>query len=276
VCGIKAMSKIMKVSRSGFYKWRKSGLSKRRRDDAILLEIIRPMFHKFKKRYGSPRIFKEMKALGYRIGQKRVERIMRENKLFSTFRKRRNPKTTDSKHDNPISPNLLNRDFSAAKPNQKLVSDITYLWSKSGWLYLCMIKDLCTKEIIGWSVADHMRTSMVIQALENAVIRRPPAAGLIFHTDRGSQYASHAFREKLKGYEMLQSMSGKGNCYDNAAAESFFATLKCELIFHMEIEDLAHAEKVLFEYIEIFYNRQRRNSSIGYISPAEFAANLAA
>lgn len=270
------MSKIMNISRSGFYKWRKSGLSKRKKDDAMFLEIIRPLFHKFKKRYGSPRIFREMQGLGYRLGQKRVERIMCENKLFSTYRKRRNPKTTDSGHDNPISPNLLNRDFSAAKPNQKLVSDITYLWSKKGWLYLCMIKDLCTKEIVGWSVADHMRTSMVIQALENAVIRRPPAAGLIFHTDRGSQYASHAFREKLKGYEMLQSMSGKGNCYDNAAAESFFATLKCELIFHMEIEDLAHAEKVLFEYIEIFYNRQRRNSSIGYISPAEFAANLAA
>lgn len=267
---------MLNFSRSGYYKWLNSGQSKRKRDDAALLAIIRPLFLKFRKRYGSPRIFREMKALGYRISRKRVERIMRENKLISTYRKRRKPKTTDSKHDNPVSPNLLNRDFTAALPDQKWVSDITYISSRGGWLYLCMIKDLCTKEIVGWSVANHMRTSMVIQALEYAVLQRQPAAGLIFHSDRGSQYASNSFREKLTDHKMIQSMSGKGNCYDNAAAESFFATLKCELIFHMEIADLEHAEKVLFEYIEIFYNRQRRNSSIGYISPAEFAAKLAA
>jgi len=240
------------------------------------LEIIKPMFLKLKKKYGSPRIFEELKASGFSIGRKRVERIMRENGLLSTYRRLRKPKTTDSKHDNPISPNLLNRDFSAEKPDQKWVSDITYISSLKGWLYLCMIKDLCTKEIVGWSVADNMRTSMVIQALDNAVTRRRPGAGLIFHSDRGSQYASNAFRQKLADYKITQSMSGKGNCYDNAVAESFFATLKCELIYQMEIKDLAHAQKVLFEYIEIFYNRQRRNSSIGYISPAEFAANLAA
>jgi putative transposase len=270
------MSKMLKINRSSYYKWRKSGQSKKKRDDANLAEIIRSLFLKFKKRYGSPRIFREMKALGYRLSRKRVERIMRENKLISTYRKQRKPKTTDSQHDKPISPNLLNRDFTAALPNRKWVSDITYISSRSGWLYLCMIKDLCTKEIVGWSVAAHMRTSMVIQALNYAVMQRQPSAGLIFHSDRGSQYASNLFREKLKSFEMAQSMSGKGNCYDNAAAESFFATLKCELIFHLEITDLKHAEKVLFEYIEIFYNRQRRNSSIGYISPADFAANLAA
>jgi transposase InsO family protein len=264
------MLKFLKVSKSGYYAWKKKPDSKRSIENQEWLKIIQEIFVEFKKKYGSPRIHEEMKRRGYKIGLHRVARIMRENGLKSTYRRQRRPRTTDSNHNKKVSPNLLNRDFFADKPNQKWVSDITYIKSEKGWLYHCMIKDLCTKEIVGWSVANHMKTSMVIEALEYAIQSRQPAEGLIFHSDRGSQYASNAFRKVLKVNKMIQSMSRKGNCWDNAVAESFFATLKCELIYDITIKSLEEAKKLLFDYIEIFYNRKRIHSGLNYMSPVEF------
>ena len=242
----------------------------------MILERIKFWFCKKNKKYGSPRIHKQLQQEGFQVGRNRIARLMRENGLVSTYKRPRRPRTTDSNHDKPVSPNLLNRNFHADAPNQKWVSDITYIDSQEGWLYLCIIKDLWNKEIVGWSVANHMRSSLVLSALNYAITRKNPQPGLIFHSDRGSQFASAEFRSELAKHGIIQSMSRKGNCYDNAPAESFFATLKCEKIYDITIEGLAHAEKILFEYIEIEYNRSRSHSAIGYISPAEYAAKRAA
>lgn len=242
----------------------------------MLLERIKFWFFKKKKKYGSPRIYKELRKEGLWVGRNRVARLMHENGLISTYKRPRRPRTTDSTHDQPVSPNLLNRNFKAETPGEKWVSDITYLDSEEGFLYLCIIKDLWNREIVGWSVANHMRTSLVISALQYAIIRKQVKSGLIFHSDRGSQYASTEFRSALAKHGIIQSMSRKGNCYDNAPAESFFGTLKCERIYDLSIKGLDHAEKILFEYIEMDYNRSRSHSAIGYLSPAEYAVKQAA
>ena len=274
--GIKAMSALLRIHRSGYYKWRDKGISAREAEDLRLLAHIVIIYLKYRRKYGSPRIFMALKHQGFAVSRKRVERLMRENSIISTYNtKKRKPRTTDSKHDEAISPNLLEQDFSASRPNTKWVSDITYIPYSNGWLYHCAIKDLCTKEIVGWSVADHMKTSLVVDALKYAVTMKNPQAELIFHSDRGSQYASIEFRSLLKSLQFQQSMSGKGNCYDNAPAESFFATLKGELIQDVKIKSLQEAEKVLFDYIEVFYNRQRIHSSVGYLTPAEWAKKVA-
>lgn len=242
----------------------------------MLLEIIKKLFLEYRKKYGSPRIFRELKAQAHRVGEKRVARIMRENGLKSTYSRPRKPQTTLSKHDNPISPNLLQQNFDVEKPDMVWVSDITYIPSAEGWLYLCIVKDLCTREIVGYSLERHMRADMVVAALKRAVMRRRPREGLIFHSDRGSQYASNTFRAALTRFALRQSMSGRGNCYDNACAESFFGSFKCELVHDNYFKTFEEAQKMIFSYIEIFYNRQRRMACLGNLSPANYAAKRAA
>ena len=272
---IEAMSEIFLVSRSGFYEWLTRKPSARQLKDLELTEIIEEIFYEFHRRYGSDRIHKVLQDRDVRVSRKRVERLMSEKGLFSIYNARKKVKTTISNHDFPISPNLLNRNFQVDQPNVAWVSDITYLPSQTGWLYLCQIKDLYSNKIVGWSLADHMKTEMVLEALDMAVQLRNPSPGLIFHTDRGVQYCSNLFQEVLKELGILSSMSRKGNCWDNAPAESFFATLKCELIHHVRLKSLDHARRLIFEYIEFFYNRIRKHSSLGYKSPVMYEKNAA-
>ena len=182
--------------------------------------------------------------------------------------------TTDSKHQLPISPNVLARDFTASMPNEKYVGDITYIWTQEGWLYLAVVIDLFSRKIVGWSIQNHMRTSLVNDALLMAIWRRKPSKGLIWHTDRGSQYASYSHREILQQHGIQQSMSRKGNCWDNSVAESFFGTLKTELIHHINFKSREDAKQAIFKYIEVFYNRKRIHSANDYLAPAEFEANM--
>jgi len=272
---IEAMSGLFEVSRSGYYSWLKRKPSQKKLRDAELFIIIEDIFYKFHRRYGSKRIYEELQDMKIRTSRKRVARLMSENSLFSIYNTKRKVKTTISNHDEPVSPNLLNRNFSVSQPNKVWVSDITYIPSAEGWLYLCQIKDLFSNKIVGWSIDKHMRTELVLDALYKAVSLRRPLKGLIFHSDRGVQYCSKLFREALEELEFKSSMSRKGNCWDNAPAESFFATLKCELIHHVRIKNLDHAYELIFEYIEFFYNRIRKHSSLGYKSPMMFERNAA-
>lgn len=274
-CSIEAMSKLLQVSRSGFYDWLKRGPSSRSLEDAKLIKVIENLFYKFHRRYGSDRIYRELLDLGYRISRKRVARIMGENGLFSIYNVRKKVKTTISDHNEPPSPNILNRNFRTEKPNQVWVSDITYIGSDKGWLYLCTIKDLYSSKVVGWSLDDHMKTELVLDALYMAMSLRKPVPGLVFHSDRGVQYCSKNLRAVLAENGFVSSMSRKGNCWDNAPAESFFATIKCELIYHVKIKNLDHARSLIFDYIEFFYNRIRKHSSLGYKSPVMYEKNAA-
>jgi len=273
---IETMSQILNVSRSGYYDWLVRPISRRELADKELFMEVEKIYYEFSRRYGSDRIHKELRDREIRTSRKRVERIMAENDLKSIYNTRKKVKTTDSNHDLPVSPNLLNREFEVMKPNLVWVSDITYIHSRQGWLYLCQIKDLFSRKVVGWSIADHMRTEMVLEALDMAVKTRSPKPGLLFHSDRGSQYCSRIFRDALNDYQMISSMSRKGNCWDNAPAESFFATLKCELVNHVFFKNLDDAKRQIFQYIEFFYNRIRKHSSLGYLSPALFEKKNAA
>jgi len=274
---IAKMAKVLGVSRSGYYAWEKRGPSCHAVTDQQLAELIKALFGKHYKRYGSPRIWHELKSLGWRISRKRVERLMRELKLYAR-KPRKYVKTTDTNHDLQVADNILGRDFSAAFPGEKWVSDITYLRTDIGWLYLTVVIDLWDRKVIGWSIAGDLTAKYVCMALAMAVLNRPPRAGLIFHSDRGVQYCSEEFRQKLFLLcpTARQSMSRKGNCWDNACAESFFKTLKIEL------EDLKrrcskkHIQTSVFEYIEVYYNRCRRHSALGYAIPIALTNNIAA
>ncbi len=264
------MARIFNISKSSYYAWLKRKPSAHEQRDKELLTEIKRVFKEKHKRYGSPRIYKELHGTGYSSGRDRIARLMRENGLVARPKKRFKV-TTDSKHDYPISPNLLNRDFSVMSINECWVSDITYIDTFEGWLYLCSILDLSSKRVVGWSMADHMRAELAINALDMAVLHRNPPEGIIFHSDRGVQYASTSFREKLKCYKMTQSMSRKGNCWDNAPAESFFSTLKMEEVYtRRKYQTIKEARRAIFEYIEIFYNRQRSHSSLDYMCPVEY------
>jgi transposase InsO family protein len=274
---IEVMSVCYQVSRSGYYSWLHRKPSKRKVQNMRLLEKIKEVHSDSKQIYGCPKVFQKLIDAGETVGKNRVERIMRENNIKSiVISKFRAPNTTDSNHDEAISPNLLNQNFHVFQPNRVWVSDITYIPYAKGFLYLCQIKDLCTKKIVGWSIDIHMRTELILQALHNAVQLQGPGAGLILHSDRGSQYASGDFREALKSYEIIQSMSRKGNCYDNAPAESFFSSLKREFTNHQTFKSLEQARSALFEYIEIFYNRKRLHSAIQYMTPIQYEEEFAA
>lgn len=229
------------------------------------------MIHKHPKKYsyGYPRMYKELLSMGYICGKNKIARIMSKYGIRAKI-KRKWKATTDSNHKYPIAPNLLKQNFNIDSPNKVWVSDITYVWTKEGWLYLAIILDLYSRKIVGWSMDSRMKKELVINALKQACMNRKPKKGIIFHSDRGSQYASKDVQNYLINHGFIQSMSAKGNCYDNAVAESFFKTLKSECIYFKTFINRIEAKLTIFDYIEIFYNKERRHSVLGYISPDNF------
>lgn len=230
---------------------------------------IRKIYDKSRKNYGSPRIYQQLLREDYSIGKKRVERLMQEMGI-QALAKRKYQATTDSKHGKPVAENHLNRNFTPDKPNVSWVADITYIWTKEGWLYLATIMDLYSRKIIGWSLHNRLTKGLVISALNMALKQRKLSSDLLLHSDRGSQYVSRLYQLLLIKHGILCSMSGKGNCWDNAVMESFYRTLKVELIYQKTYKTRREAQRDIFEYIEIFYNRERLHSSLGYYSPEEY------
>ncbi len=263
------MASVFNINRGGFYRWIKHPLTKREIEDIKLSKKVKNIFFEYKQRYGSPRISKELQEQGITCSKNRVCRLMKESNLIPKAR-RKFKVTTNSNHNHKASPDLVKRNFKPSKPDQVWVSDLTYIRTKSGWLYLCIILDLFSRKVIGWSMDKKMNTNMFIKALDMAYENRIPEPGVIFHSDRGIQYASDIFRQKLKDYKMVQSMSRQGNCLDNAPAESFFHTLKVEEVYGQTYESRQEAKSCIFEYIEIFYNRKRRHSYLGLESPLDF------
>jgi transposase InsO family protein len=267
------MCRVLKQSRSGYYAWCKRPVSPREKENELLSKKIKQIHEDSRQSYGSPRIQEALAAEGLSIGRQRVMRLM--GKLGINARKKRKFKaTTDSKHSLPIAENLLARNFTAKEPDQAWVGDITYIWTTEGWLYLAVIIDLFSRKVVGWSMAEHMRTELVLNALNAALGKRIPAeSGLLFHSDRGSQYASHDYQNALLQAKMNCSMSRKGNCWDNAVAESFFGTIKTEFIHSTTFSTCAIARTGIAEWTEVFYNRQRLHSTIGFLSPSQFEDN---
>ena len=260
------MCQVLNVSESGYYAWRKREPSQRKREDEDLGKRIEDAYQKNRQVYGSPRVHAELKEQGVHCGRKRVARLMRERGI-SAKTKRRKVKTTDSQHDNPVAPNLLKRDFIADAPNTKWVADITGIGTAEGWLYLAAIVDIYSRLVIGWAMSKERDEQLVIKAAKMALTQRKPGAGLVHHSDRGSQYTSQGYLAVLKEAEIQVSMSKKADCDDNALRESFFGTLKEECVERQSYQTRAEARSSVFEYIEVFYNRQRRHSSLGYVSP---------
>lgn len=264
------LCRALGVSASGFKAWRAGGRrSSERLSDAQLLVLIRAIHAQFKGAYGSPRMHEELRSRGHRVGKARVERLMRENAIRARH-KRRWKATTDSKHDLPVAANLVAREFSPLKPNQVWGADITYIATDEGWLYLAVVLDFFNREVVGWSLKERLTADLVTDALTMGWFRRRPAPGLLHHSDRGVQYASQAFQAKLAEYHMRCSMSRKGNCWDNAPTESFFNSLKNERIHGSRYRTRSDAKADVFEYIEMFYNRVRRHSTLGQISPERY------
>lgn len=249
-------------------------MGRRQRDDLVLLAHIREQHRLTLGSYGRPRMTEELKELGLCVGHRRVGRLMRENGIY-VVRTRKHKNTTDSNHQFNIAPNLLDRDFSASIPNQKWAGDITYIWTREGWLYLAVILDLYSRRVIGWAVSNRMKKDLAIRALEMAINLRQPSPGCIHHTDRGSQYCSHNYQKLLRDQGFRVSMSGKGNCYDNAAVETFFKSLKAELIWRHNWATRRETERALFQYINGFYNPRRRHSALGWKSPLAFERKAA-
>lgn len=265
---------VLEVSRSGYYAWCGRPQSQRARRREELAGKIQQVHRENREVYGSPRVCQVLQAQGESVCENTVADIMKERQIRAKTKRKFVPRTTDSRHQQPIANNLLDRQFDAQLPNQKWAADITYIPTDEGWLYLAGVIDLCSRKIVGWSMADHMETSLVSDALKMALARRSPADGLLHHSDRGAQYASEDYMHLLQSNEMRISMSGKGDCWDNAAMESFWATLKTELVNHEHYATHAQARASIFEYIEVFYNRKRLHSSLGYVSPETFEAGL--
>lgn len=263
------LCKFMKVSRSGYYEWLNRPISNRSLENQRLTKSIKEVFNQNRNIYGTRRIAKILARNDIVISRKRIGRLMTSAGLVCQT-KRKFKITTDSKHNNPISPNLLERQFAVNQPDKYWVGDITYIPTKEGWLYLATVIDLYSRQVIGWSMADHMKARLVNDALTMAIWKRKPNKGLIWHSDRGSQYASESHRNTLKDHGIIQSMSKKGDCWDNAVAESFFRTLKTELTNHYQFNNHQEARNVIFEYIEVFYNRIRIHSANNYLAPVEF------
>ena len=266
---VKRMCIVLAVKRSGYYAWKKRPLSPRAKANEDLLEQIREAFEVCRKVYGSPRIWHYLVRKGRSCGRHRVARLMRQAHLVAKRAYRRHPQTTQPYPGARTAPNLLNQEFSASRPNEKWVGDITYIDTAEGWLYLASIMDLYSRRVVGWSMADCMDVSLVENAWKMAVVNRQSGHNLLHHTDRGSQYTSETYRELLATKQCLVSMSRTGNCYDNAVMESFHATLKGECAFK-QFKTKAEAKTTLFEFIEVWYNRQRLHSALDYHSPLEF------
>jgi putative transposase len=273
---IRLLCTVLGVARSWFHDWRAGNHAAAASSsaEADLVSQIRGIFQDSGERYGAPRIHAELRSQGIRIARKRVARLMRENRIRPPRRKKRPPITTDSRHDYGIAPNLLQRAFEAERPNAIWLADITYVATDEGWLYLAAVKDIATREIVGWSMADHLKSSLCENALRMAIQHHAPPAGLIHHSDRGVQYACGSYRRILDRHEIRASMSRKGDCLDNAPMESFFGSLKTELVYRTRFRTRQEAKAALFEYIEIFYNRRRRHSGIGYRTPAQAHAEM--
>ena len=263
------MCGVLEVSTSAYYAWLKCPVSARAQEDRRLAPKIRQIHQESRGTYGSPRVTTELKEQGETVGHNRVARIMKENGVVGTPKKKF-VVTTDSEHEHPVAPNLLKRQFNPDAPNQVWVSDITYVRTYAGWTYLATILDLFNRQVVGWSHDTHMRAELVTEAFEMAWLQRRPEPGLIFHSDRGVQYASKDFRDVLSRRGCIQSMSRKGDCWDNAVAESFFATIKRELLNRAIWMNRRSVRAAIHEYIEVFYNRKRRHSANGNLSPVEY------
>ena len=271
---IEQMCRVLKVTSRGFRAWRSRPMGKRQRKDLVILAHIREQHSLALGSYGRPRMTEELKELGLAVGHRRVGRLMRQNDI-RVVRTRKFKATTDSNHQFNIAPNLLDRDFSASAPNQKWAGDISYIWTREGWLYLAVILDLYSRRVIGWAVSNRMKKDLAIRALNMAINLRQPPPGCIHHTDRGSQYCSHDYQQILRKQDFHASMSGKGNCYDNAAVETFFKSLKAELIWRHDWSTRRQTETALFQYINGFYNPRRRQSALGWKSPLAFERKAA-
>lgn len=263
------MCSVLGVSENGYYNWRKRGKSQRKRDDEQLVSRIEDAYNENRGVYGSPRIHAELKAQGIRCGRKRIARLMRERNI-SARRKRRQAKKTDSNHREPLAPNLLERDFTADAPNKKWMTDMTFIATSEGWLYLAGVIDGYSRRLVGWAMGSEHDAELVKQALHMALVVRRPGAGLVHHSDRGSEYASKSYQEMLHQYNIQISMSRKGDCYDNAMIESFWGTLKDECFGLETFHTREEVKTAIFEYIEVFYNRKRKHSSLGYLSPVDY------
>lgn len=266
---IEFMCQHLQISRSGYYAWCHRAPSARRQQDERMAVQIQQIHQRSRGTYGRPRVHAVLRSQGYRTSSKRVGRLMKRQGLQAR-RPRRYRSTTDSGHALPIAPNVLARAFWAQAPNQAWVGDITYIPTAQGWLYLAVLLDLFSRRVIGWSMGETLDRSLCLSALQMALLSRKPPPGLVHHTDRGSQYASDEYQAALLAFGLACSMSRKGNCWDNAVAESFFATLKAELCNRLHFETRAQARQAIFEYIEVFYNRERLHSSLDYTSPTEY------
>ena len=268
------MCRILEVTRSGYYEWGKQPLSARKMADLLLLIHIKDIFEQSRQTYGSYRILAELTEQGIRCGRKRVARLMQEYNLEPKTVRPFRVITTDSNHNLAVAPNQLNQVFTADRPDQIWLTDITYVPTAQGWLYLAVVLDLYSRRIVGWAMSDSLHRQLVIDALQMAITIRQPPPGLLHHSDRGSQYASDEYQALLTQTRMVGTVpvSRKGNCYDNAPVESFFGTLKTELVFHQQYATQAEARQDIFEYIEVFYNRFRRHSALGYKSPVKYEA----
>ncbi len=271
VFAVERMCRTLGVRRSGYYAWRGRVPGMRCTEDEQLIVRISESYKKSRRTYGSPRVTKDLRAWGLCCGRNRVARLMREHGIAAKTKKKFKA-TTNSRHALPVAPNLLNRGFNVGRPDEAWVGDITYVWTREGWLYLAVVLDLFSRKVVGWSMGERLTADIVVSALMMAIGNRRPSAGLIFHSDRGIQYACEAFRKLLELHGFVQSMSKKGDCWDNAVAESFFHSLKTEHVYFEDYKTRAEATGKIFEYIEVFYNRTRRHSTLEYRSPAEFEA----
>lgn len=267
---VAVLCELLEVARSGYYAWRRSGPSRRAQANEALMRQIQQVFEASRRTYGSPRVTEQLRQQGQRCNHKRVERLMREKRLRARARRRWRPRTTDSRHDRPIAPNLLPERGRPQAINQVWVSDITYLRTAEGWLYLAAVMDLYSRRVIGWSMQEHLETRLPLAALEMALKSRVEVERTVHHSDRGCQYASEVYRAALARSGLEASMSRPGNCFDNAAMESFWSTLKSEGLIESEQQSKAQVRQSVFDYIETFYNRKRLHSSLGYRSPVDY------
>jgi putative transposase len=273
-CPVRTLCRLLEVTRSGYYQWQQRLPGPRQQANQQILEHIQKAFAQSRQTYGSPRITRQLQRQNVVCSLNRVARLMRRHAIAAKSKRPFRPRTTESRHGCGIAPNRLKEQAPVTRINQTWAADITYLHTAGGWIYLAGVMDLFSRKIVGWSLGYSLQTPLVKEALQQALALRRPAAGLLHHSDRGIQYASSVFQELLHSKKMIPSMSAAGNCYDNAKMESFWSTLKTELVHRQEFTDLPQARSALFEYIEVFYNRQRLHSALDYKSPAEFEKTI--